>query len=121
MRIILENTETGELKEFRNRGNFRAPWRIRETIPEDDKPAHELEAKLAVLATKTGLPVAKFLDIARWILNKACPFCQLGTQVLKRVEELGEERSIALIQRILVAKDNNDIDTLNQIKQEING
>ena len=121
MRVILENTETGELRELRNKGNFRIPWRIKEVIPEEDTQIHELQATLAVLATRVGLPVAKFLDAARWLLNKNCPFCQLGTRVLKRVKELGEERSIELIQRILVAKDNDDKVALAQITQEING
>lgn len=121
MIIILENTETGELKQLHDKGNFRLPWRIKEVIPEADKRTHELQATMAVLAAKANLPIAQFLDAARWLLNKSCPYCQLGTQVLKRVKELGEERSIELIRKILIAKDNNDIETLNNIKQELNG
>jgi len=121
MRVILENTKTGELRELRDQGNFRLPWRIREVIPEVDKRAHEMDATLAVFATKLGVPVPRLLDAARWLLRKDCPYCQLGTQVLKRVKELGEARSIELIQRILIAKDTNDHNVLEQIKQEING
>jgi hypothetical protein len=121
MKVILENTETGELKQLHDKGNFRTPWRIKEVIPETDKQTHELQATLAVYAAKLNLPIGQFLDAARWLLNKKCPFCQLGTQVLKRVKELGEERSIDLIRRILTAKDSNDLETLNHIKQELNG
>lgn len=121
MKIILENPETGELRELRDKGSFSRPWRIKETIPEQSTRTHETQATLAVFASKVGLPVAQFLDAARWLLRKDCPYCQLGTQVLKRVTELGEVRSIELIQRILAAKDANDINVLTQIRQEING
>jgi len=121
MIIILENTETGELKQLHDQGSFRAPWRIRETIPEVSSQQHQLEASLAVWATQLKIPVPQFLDAARWLLKKNCPYCELGTQVLKRVKELGEKRSIELVQRILTAKDANDRDALEQIRQEING
>lgn len=121
MKVILENPETGELRELHNHGNFSRPWRIKEVVPEVDQRTHELNALLAVWATQLRIPVPQFLDAARWLLRKDCPYCRLGTQILKRVKELGEQRSIELVQRILVAKDQNDHNALEQIRQEING
>jgi hypothetical protein len=121
MLVILENTETGELKELHDKGSFRAPWRIKETIRESSPKKKHMEAAFAVWATQLNIPVPQFLDAARWLLNKNCPYCELGTKVLKRIKELGEKRSIELIQRILVAKDADNRDELETIRQEING
>ena len=117
MRVILENTETHELRELQDSGNFKRPWRIKEVVPESDSQA----GKLAVIATQLGLPVPQLLDAARWLLKKDCPYCQLGTQILRRINDLGQDKAITLVNRILTAKAQNDINTLNQIRNEING
>lgn len=122
MRIILENTETHELRELQDRGSFKRPWRIKETIPDGSGPTNDkMSVQLAVFATKLGLPVPQLLDAARWLLQKDCPYCKLGTQVLRRVSELGEQRSLELINRILAAKQSNDRNTLHEIRREVNG
>ena len=78
-------------------------------------------AKLAVWATKIGIPVPTLLDMSRWLLNKDCPYCQLGTKVLKLLDELGEDKAKELLSRILIAKETNDIGELNNIRLELNG
>ena len=121
--VIIENPETGEVKQLGMKGSFNKPWRIKEVIPEpkQNNNVRLNQAKLAVFATQLGLPVARFLDIARILLKKDCPYCKLGTQVLRRISELGEEKALSIINRILIAKDNNDAQTLEQIRQELNG
>jgi hypothetical protein len=124
MSVILENKETGETRVVGNSGKVPKGWKIKEYISDGNKSAHvkkEREAKLAVYATKLGLPVPQFLDAARWLLQKDCPYCQLGTQVLRRISELGEERAQELVARVLAAKETDDKEELNRIRQEING
>ncbi len=125
--VILENTETGELRKAGNSGSFRKPWRVKEFIPDDPAKAAEVsvkqkrDAKLAVWGTKFGLPVPQLLDAARWLLKKDCSYCQLGTQVLRRMEELGEERTRELVAQILAAKEANDESVLIRMRKELNG
>lgn len=124
MKVIIENTETGELIEMGDRGSFKRPWRIKETIPDPASASTNdtlLQTKLAIFATKLGIPLPQFLDAARWLLKKDCPFCQMGTEILKRIDELGEVKAMELLNMILVAKSTNNINTLNFIKQELNG
>jgi hypothetical protein len=125
MKVTLENIETGETIEVGKAGKLPKGWRVKSIqSTRNDAGAvakRERDSKLAVFATKLGLPVPQFLDAARWLLKKDCPFCQLGTQVLKRIDELGEEKAQALVARVLIAKDANDIEELARIKQEING
>jgi len=121
MKVILENTETGELKELYEHGKFQRPWRIKEIVPGENKPGKDMAARFAVFSTKLGLPVPQLLDAARWLLQKDCPYCQLGTKILRRIDELGENRSFELIKRILTAKANNDVGALDQIRREVNG
>jgi hypothetical protein len=120
MIVILENTETGELHELKDRGSFQRPWRIKEVIPEHKPDTNSVKVQLAVLGTKFGLPVPQLLDAARWLLKKNCPYCELGTEVLRKINELGEQQVQELITRILTAKASNDIDALNKIRQEVN-
>jgi hypothetical protein len=132
MKFILENQETREVKEIiGSKAQYSKPWKLIKTEREssDDlkrratgtKRHAEYEAKIAVWATKFGLPVPQFLDAARWLLDKKCPFCQLGTQVLKRIDELGAEKAEVFLTRILSAKEDNNLDLLNQLKSELNG
>lgn len=122
MKVILENTETGELREMGDRGSFKRPWKIKETIPDPPSTSNALlKTKLAVFATKLGLPLPEFLDVARWLLKKDCPFCQMGTEILKRIDGLGETKAMELLNRILIAKNTNDMNTLDLIKQELHG
>jgi hypothetical protein len=119
MKVILENTETGELREMHNNGSFVRPWRIKEVVPESTPD--NINAKLAVIGTKLGLPIPQFLDAARWLLKKDCPYCELGTEILRRIAKLGDKQTTEFIKRILAAKSANDIDALNQIRREVNG
>lgn len=115
--IVLENIATGETEEIKsNKGSLKPGWRVKAFVPEQH---FEHTAKLAVLATKFGIPVPQFLDAARWLLKKNCPFCQLGTQVLKRIDELGEERATEAIAQILEAKDRNDGEALERIRKSL--
>ncbi len=76
--------------------------------------------KLAVLATKHGLPLPEFLDVARWLLNKECPYCKLSTEILRLTSKLGDERTQAFIDRLRTAKQNRDETALRQIAEEVN-
>jgi hypothetical protein len=118
MKVILSNPLTGEKKTvIGNRGQIPKGWKILEIIK--DKSAKDVQ--LAVWASKYNLPLASFLDAARWLLDKDCPFCQLGTQVLRRINELGRERAEKLIEEILVAKQANDTDYLEKLRKQFNG
>lgn len=120
MRIetILENPQTGETRLVKGIVSFTPPWRVKE-VKKTGTAVMEAKAKVAVLAEKWGLPVATFLDGARWLLQKDCPFCQLGTQVLRAVEELGEERAQAVVVEILAAKEAGDTERLERIRKEL--
>ena len=126
MSVLLLNTETGERRIVHDTtGTLKAPWRVEKRVsnPAITGQLHlqsklALEAKLATWASSLGLPVSRFLDAARWLLKKDCPFCQLGTQVLRRVEELGKEKTEELIRRILEAKKENDLKALQQLQEE---
>jgi hypothetical protein len=123
MKVTLENIETGETVELGNSGRIPKGWRVKSAQSTRSDPhaaaKRERDAKLAVYAAQAGLPVAQFLDAARWLLKKNCPYCQLGTMVLRRIDELGPEKAQELVTRVLVAKDANDIEELNRIKLEI--
>lgn len=119
-KIYLKNSETGEERMFINKVEaYRAPWRIDriEKYLDPDSAAGRVDAKLAVWAEKIGIPVAAFADAARWLLAKDCPFCQLGSRVLKRIEELGPETTEWALAEILAAKDRGDADRLVQIRE----
>lgn len=79
----------------------------------------EERAKLVTLAATYHLPIGQFLDVARWLLKKDCPYCQLGTQVLRKVQQLGSAKTQHLVMRILQAKAVNDLDALSKIKEEV--
>lgn len=83
--------------------------------------SYELQANLAIWAQRLGVPVPQFLDAARWLLGKGCSFCNAGTQILRRVNELGEERTAELITQILEAKKRQDFETLEKIKASVEG
>ncbi len=70
-------------------------------------------------AVQARLPVAGFLDTARWLLDRDCPYCQLATEALRRIQELGDEMAIYFLNRIQLAKANNDAEELRRIRQEI--
>jgi hypothetical protein len=127
MSVILENIETGEIQEVGSAGLIPKGWRVKGigkpkgglvlAKPEDP----QIDVKLAVWAQKIGLPVAQFFDAARWLLDKHCPYCQLGTQILKRVEELGEDRTRELVAQILEAKKRQDLEALERIRKSLAG
>ncbi len=128
--VVIENPETGETKMLEKNTlgkypSFKLPWRVKGTLTEIQRGdgvkerIATIQSVLAVYASKVGLPVADFLDAARWMLDKECPFCQTVTNVLRRVAELGDERSMDLILRIKLAKDKKDEPALWLIKEEI--
>jgi len=78
-----------------------------------------VQSKIAVYAQRMGLPAAGFLDAARWLLDRDCPYCQLATEALRRINEMGDEMAIYFLNRIQVAKANNDMEELRRIRQEI--
>jgi len=123
MSVIVENIETGETEVLGDSGVLPSGWRVKEFV--SDRIKHEsIEdkqkgARLAVLATKLGLPVPQLLDAARWLLQKDCPYCQLGTQVLRRIDELGEEKAQELVARVLAAKTSNNKQELLKIREEM--
>lgn len=115
--FILENKETGETIELsKNSGQLPSGWRVKAYIPERH---YEHEAKLAVWAAKHNLPIVKFLETARWLLKKDCPYCQLSTQILRRLSELGEAQAEEAIARILDAKNRNDREELERIRKSL--
>ena len=130
MPVIIENPETGETRTLEKDASgrypaFKLPWRVKGTTQtiqrakevSDYKMA--VQSKLAVYATRLGLPVANFLDAARWLLDRDCPYCQLATEALRRIQELGDEMAIYFLNRVQVAKANNDMEELRRIRQEI--
>lgn len=118
--LLIQHKETGETRELSgNGGAIPSGWFLVKGLPDGPPPnnkVREFELQLAMWATKFRLPVAGFLDAARWLLDKDCPFCQLGTQVLRRINELGEERAEKALREILAAKDANDLAKLEEIK-----
>ena len=127
-RIYLRNEITGEEKVLLNQGGYKAPWKVVKVesykepgdkgwaVTEETK---KREARLAVFAQKMGLPLAEFLDAARWLLQKDCPFCQMATQILKSIDELGEDKAREAIAEILVAKEAKDFDRLEKVKKRL--
>lgn len=127
--VIIENPDTGETRLLEKvNGKYppiTLPWRVKGTLESvqrekvvTDRRAHT-QSMLATYATRLGLPVPQFLDAARWLLDKNCPYCQLGTQVLRRISEIGADRAIELLDRIQKAKANQDTDELVRIRKEI--
>ena len=78
-----------------------------------------MTSRLAVWSQKLGIPTAQLLDAARWLLQKDCPYCQLGTQVLRQIDNLGEARAERLLSMILEAKKVDDRDTLERIRKDL--
>lgn len=118
-KVTIVNPETGEEKVFINKGSFSPPWKVKsvETVMNED--TRERLVKLSLWATRFGLPVPTFLDAARWILDKDCPYCQLSTLIMRRIDALGEERAHNLISQILVAKEQNDLGALENIRKSL--
>ena len=127
-RIIIKNTITGEEKVLLNQGSFSAPWKV-DRIEHMRKPGEPGEpvvqemldrrARLAVWAEKHGMPLVEFLQFARWLIKKDCPFCQVVTKVLEAIDELGEHAAEKALTRILDAKSRNDHAELEKIRKEL--
>src|SRR5215510_5207704 len=127
-RIVIKNQITGEEMVFLGQGSYKAPWKLDrvETVRVPGEPGEpETEeslarkSKLAVWATKHGLPLPQFLDAARWLLQKDCAFCQLATQVMRAIDSMGDAKAEHAITRILAAKDRGDHAELEKIKKEL--
>lgn len=73
---------------------------------------------LACWATRLGVPLPTLLDAARHLLRKKCSRCQLGTMVLRRIRELGPQKTEEILTRILATKNPQEIE---KIKQELDG
>jgi len=132
MPLVLENMETGETRIIKPSSDgkypsWQKPWKYKQLIKDElvsierQKKAAEKKARLAVAATKVGLPVPAFLKFVRQVGRLNCPYCQLGTQVLKKLDELGEEAALDLLARILLAKKQKDAQTLAELVEEFNG
>lgn len=115
-KVIFENAN-GQTMEGEASGTIPPGWKIKGVIISRDKAPWA--AKLAVWSSKYGMPTADLLDAARWLLQKDCPYCELGTQVLREIERLGPDRSETLIARILEAKKTNDTTALESIRKEL--
>lgn len=117
IKVTLENTLTGETKIVNGPASFTAPWKIQSI----EKVANEKKypTRLVVWAQKRGMPVAQFLDAARFLLQKDCPFCQTGTKVLKEIDRLGEDRAEKILDEILAAKDAGNTARLAEIRKEL--
>lgn len=115
--VLLENIATGQTVEAPAAGSVPHGWKVKGVVV--SKKAAPWSAKLAVWSQKFGLPTADLLDAARWLLEKDCPYCQLGTQILRAIDRLGVARSEELIARILEAKAANDAETLESIRKEL--
>jgi len=113
--IQIKNTQTGEFKLINNGESFRPPWAFVSVI------AHktERETKLAIWATKLGLPLPAFLDAARWLLDKDCPFCEVGVRVLRQIEDIGEDKATTYLKMILDAKERGDHGALAEIRKSL--
>lgn len=121
-KIYLKNVETGEEKVFIDKAEaYRHPWKLDrvEKYLDPDSQQGRIDAKIAVWAQKLGLPVAQFFDLARLILEKDCPFCQMGTKILKTIDDIGEERAHRYLSELLNAKERKDFDTLARIRNEL--
>lgn len=130
MPVVIENSETGETREIEKGSDgkypkLKLPWRVKGT-PElirrklnFENQVQNLNSRVAVLAARMGLPIADFLDTARWLLDKDCPYCQVATKVLRRIDEIGADRAIDILNRIQAAKAANDNATLTAIKAEL--
>jgi hypothetical protein len=78
-------------------------------------------ARIAVLATKVGMPVPQFLDLVRKLRGIKCPYCQLATKILRHIDQIGEDKAIELIEQIITAKKANDETWLAELTKQFNG
>lgn len=79
------------------------------------------KARLAITATKLGLPVPSFLTLVKQIGQFKCPFCKLGVQVLNKLDVMGEEKALDILTRVLEAKKEKNHVALAQLVEEFNG
>lgn len=130
MGIIIENADTGETKVIEKDASGKypkmsVPWRVLNSTHNIEHQSvmrnvvTTIQSALAVYATKAKLPVPEFLDTARWLLDKDCPACEMVTQLLRRIEDLGPEKAMNLVARIKIAKDLKDETALAAIRLEI--
>ena len=118
--FILENIKTGQtIERQENTGTLEPGWRVKQFIPDSNKRREENKIALAIWATKLGLPVANFLQLARWLLDKDCPYCEMGGKVLNKIKELGEDKAHDALVKILAAKDRNDLAALEEIRKSL--
>jgi hypothetical protein len=75
--------------------------------------------KFGLLAQRMGIPIGEALDVARFLLRKQCLSCEIYSQILRRVNELGYERSEQLMRKLIQAKKDNDLLKLATIQKEI--
>lgn len=110
--IKLEHAQTGETIEVSSGTTFREPWRVKGIKENVDRQAENREraAKLSTMLSGWGLPLSMTLTAIRWLLGKNCPYCQVGGEFLKLLEDgkIGEAECKELVIQVLNAKDQND-------------
>lgn len=122
--IIIENKETGETKEIAPGEHFRLPWKVKGTVAnikrKEEKQQRNtyIKSRLAVAATKLGVPVPKLFDLVRQVAGIKCPYCDLSTKILEHLDRLGDEKACNILQRVLIAKEKDDRMELNRLVKE---
>ena len=125
MSIIIEHGETGEQRTLEKdaRGQYprmMAPWRPKGT-PVGIK-AQEIKnaglTKISTIVSSWGLPLSMTLSALRWLLGQNCPYCQVGGEFLKLLEDgkISNAECKDLVLRVLNAKDQNDERALKALK-----
>lgn len=131
MIVAIENTKTGEERtlevQYGTSSNIPAFWRAKPVPPKNNVPLVSIArpevaieilprkqtlfaAQLATMISGWGLPTSMTLSAIRWLLGNDCPFCQVGGEFLKLLEDgkIGEAECKELVIQVLNAKDQND-------------
>jgi hypothetical protein len=120
--IVLEN-DKGEIREVQSGQTWTAPWKPKGTVANmrREQAKNEATAHFATLASEWGLPTSVVASVARWLLAKNCPYCDIAGEFLALLESGKIEKSQAriLVLRALNAKDQNDREELSQLKGEL--
>jgi hypothetical protein len=77
-----------------------------------------LQAKLAMLAVKLGVPLPEILTTLRQWLGIQCGFCVAFVEVLRKFNTQNEQTTERLLVEILEAKKTNNVQRLNELAKE---
>lgn len=129
MKIILQNKKTGvqRLLEPDGAGNFPAfdtswialaPQLVSKPILMPRVAVNRRLSESAAKISSWGLPLEMSLSAIRWLLGKNCPYCQVGGEFLKLLEDgkISELECKELVLQVLNAKDQKDEKTLTALK-----